>query len=441
MNEISEPRTLIIGGGGREISIGWRFKRFDSSHSVYMTGGNGLSGVVAFRNFTPAPENFEKLCQFVQKYGIDLAVIGPDRPLADGVTDAFLKAGIRVFGPTKAASKIEWSKSYGKEIMRAANIPTADYISTSSYDEAIAFAEKLDGKVVVKADGLADGKGVKVCRSMRQVRKALTEILIKRKFGKAGERVVVEKRLYGTEISAHAFCDGTSCILLPLLRDHKHLHEGNKGPMTGGMGIYGPIKADPAFMAWVKNSVILPTLKELSRRGTPFIGCLYVGLMLTQKGPMVLEYNARMGDPETQGYMRLLEDRIDLRKVFRACAEQKLNERLHQLNWRNEKCVAVSITSAGYGKDKPKIGRLIKLAKRESGHEDPGVLFHCNTLFDYEKGFYRTNGGRVFTYTRLVPPGTTDLSVVYEEIKSLVRFRGMHFRRDIGKDTSPAFLV
>jgi len=304
-------RILVVGGGGREHALVWKIAQSPLARKVFCAPGNPGTARLAENVAIPA-DDVDALSRWAVENRIDLVVVGPEGPLVLGLADRLSASGIPVFGPSAAAAQLEGSKAFAKEVMRAASIPTADHGTFDALGPALARARAAGGRVVVKADGLAAGKGVVVCSSLAEAEDALRAILVDRVHGAAGARVLVEERLEGPEVSVIALVDGERVLVLPPAQDHKRIFDGDRGPNTGGMGAFTPTPTvDAALLEEVRERVLLPTVREMRRRGTPFRGALYAGIMLTRDGLRVLEFNARFGDPETQPIlMRLPGDLV-----------------------------------------------------------------------------------------------------------------------------------
>ncbi|MES2470830.1 MAG: phosphoribosylamine--glycine ligase [Patescibacteria group bacterium] len=427
-------KALILGSGAREDSIVWRLLRFDPTMEVYAAPGNpGM----AMRGCKLIPlsldhKNFELLKDIALNLGITLVIVGPDNALVDGVVGVFTQAGIPTFGP-ETACVIEASKNYAKNLMRNIGIPTAPFETFSNYDDAAAYVRKKDGQVVVKADGLALGKGVRVCNSVNEALQALTDFMINEKVGAAGKTVVIEDKLVGTELSIHAFCDGTDAAMLLPVRDHKTLTSDPKSPMTGGMGVWGPIDIDSELMTTIKETIVMPCLQELNKRRTPFRGCLYPGLMLTADGPKVLEFNARLGDPEAQWYMRMLREDVDVYDVFLACAEgnlKRLGYGSEPFQWHNANCSVITLAAAGYP-EKPQKGDPIEGLQNYTSPNGKTVVFHGGTA--WVNGELVTNGGRVLSVSTVLG-NAEPVRNAYEPLRMGLGFSRFHYRGDIGEN-------
>jgi phosphoribosylamine--glycine ligase len=419
-------RVLIAGSGGREHALAWAVTQGHPDVEVICAPGNGGTAQFA-RNVAIAADDPVAIVRAARAAEADLVVIGPDAALANGVADACTAAGIPVFGPTAAAARIESSKWFAKMLMDTAGVPTARWRSAGAEDrdELLGFIDDLGGRCVVKADGLALGKGVTVCDDADAARAAVAACLDEGRFGSAGTRVLVEERLVGPEVSLLALSDGVNLRVLPPARDYKRARDGDTGPNTGGMGaITPPPGLDDDLLGWVEREVLAPTIAALAEEGSPFSGCLYAGLMLTADGPRVLEFNARLGDPETQVLLPVLgEDLLDL--MLSAAAGRLSPGRIALAG--TGAAAAVVLAADGYPETPPRRGDAI------TGLDalDPAVLaFHAGTTRDAD-GTVRTNGGRVLT---LVARGETvdDARRQAYAAAGTVHFEGMQFRRDIG---------
>lgn len=419
---MGNTNVLIIGSGGREHALAWKLAQSPRIGKLYVAPGNGGARQVA-QNIPIESTDIDKLLQFVVKNEIGLTVVGPDDPLALGVVDAFRARGLRIFGPTRAAAEIESSKAFAKNLMSEASIPTATFKIFSEHDKALAYVRERGVPIVIKASGLALGKGVYVCRTLAQAEVSLAEIMLDHVHKEAGSEVVIEEFLDGQEISIHAFCDGKTFVLLPPAQDHKPIRDNDEGKNTGGMGTIAPV-------AWVSadalkiigEQVVRPTLEALTKCGRPFSGLLYPGLKMTSNGLKVLEFNARFGDPETQSYMRLLK--TDLLDILEACVNGSLAEL--EIEWHSGFAVCVVIASGGYP-DEYKKGvpiRGIAEAERVSNI----VIFHAGTNFENE---LKTSGGRVLGVSAIGDTLRDALDRAYEAAR-LIQFEGIQYRNDIG---------
>jgi phosphoribosylamine--glycine ligase len=412
-------KVLLLGSGGREHALAWKIAQSPTLTKLYIAPGN--PGTAQFGTNVPVDStNIPLLLHVAREQEIDLLVVGPEAPLAAGVADAFIKAGIPVFGPTQAAAQLESSKAFAKELMRRANVPTAQAHMFENPEEAVDFARRSKQAWVVKADGLASGKGVIVAEDVEATVTAIEQLAATG----AGQLLLLEERLRGPEVSVIALCDGTNLLPLPPAQDHKRLLDGNHGPNTGGMGAYAPaphIALDD--LQTIAAQVMVPVVNELMNQGTPFRGALYAGLMLTAEGPRVLEFNARFGDPETQAILPLIEG--DFLAVLRDCAVGQM--RSDVLQWRRGAAACVVLASAGYP-ESPRKGDDIQ--GLEAVEEPNTLVFHAGT--EWDSGTMRTQGGRVLGVTGIGGSLDEALDHAYEAI-DVIHFEGMQYRRDIGR--------
>ena len=411
--------VMVIGNGAREHALVWKLKQSPKAGKIYVAPGNAGTAAIAENVDIPAGD-IEALAKAAQKYQIDLTVVGPEAPLASGVVDLFQKLRLPVFGPTKAAAQIESSKVFSKNLMQKYGIPCAQGMIFSSYSEARDYVQSQPAPLVIKADGLAAGKGVFVATSKKQALEALSDVMERKSLGNAGDRVIVEECLSGKEVSLLAFTDGkTVCPLVPAC-DYKRVFDSDQGPNTGGMGSYSPPGFfDQSQVEEAQRTVLEPAVQAMASEGMPYKGVLYAGLMVTPDGIKVLEFNARFGDPETQAIIpRLNTDLVD---IMLAVIERKLNKM--KIEWSNEACVGVVMASGGYpGKYKTgfPITGLDKL--------DRDILvFHAGTTV---KEGAVTNGGRVLTVVAKGKTLTDARARVYANIPR-IHFEGCHYRRDI----------
>lgn len=424
-------KILLIGSGGREHALAWKLKQSPSVTEIICPNGNPGIGRVAQTPKVSLP-TVQAWADYAVQHQIDLVVVGPEQPLAEGVTDACLLRGIPVFGPTKAAAQLEASKGFSKEVMRAAGIPTAHSETFTDFDSALNFGKSLGYPVVVKADGLAAGKGVAICTTEAELRQALGENLLEHRFGESSASVLVEQFLHGQEASLLALCDGTDVYLLPPSQDHKRAYDGDLGPNTGGMGTYAPAPiVTEEILSATLGKVMLPALREMAKRGMPYKGVLYAGLMIAPDGELnVLEFNCRFGDPETQVVLPLLDG--DLALALLACADGRLANHLsarsgHSLTMRPESAACVVVASGGYPGDYEK-GKIISGLDEPTGNN--AVVFHAGTALD-SNGNTVTAGGRVLGVTAWGPTLRDAISRAYGLTERL-HFDGMMFRKDIG---------
>lgn len=417
-------RVLVVGSGGREHAIIWSLKKNGSIEKIYCAPGNAGIGVDAECVPIGAME-FEKLVDFAKKENIDFTIIGMDDPLVGGIVDVFEKEGLRVFGPRKNAAIIEGSKAFSKDLMKKYGIPTAKYESFSDYDKAKEYLDKQDMPVVIKADGLALGKGVLICTTRDEAETGLKEIMLDKKFGSAGNKVVIEEFLQGPEVSVLSFCDGKTVVPMVSAQDHKRALDGDKGLNTGGMGTFSPsVFYTEEMNQECMEKIFKPTVEAMAKEGRPFVGILYFGLMLTKDGMKVIEYNARFGDPETQVVLPRLK--TDLLEIMEACIDGKLADM--NIEWYDNSAVCVVLASGGYPTAYEKgfeITGLDDIKKR-----DDIVVFHAGT--DLKDGKFVTNGGRVLGITGIGKDINEAIKIAYEGVE-IVDFEKKHFRTDIGR--------
>ncbi len=417
-------RCLVVGGGGREHALAQALARSPQVHEVLVAPGNpGIAAEPRVRCVAVAASDVDALAALADAEDVDLTVIGPEAPLVAGLADVLRARGRRVLGPGAEAARLEGSKVFAKQVMQAAGVPTAPWHAFDRFEDARAALP--DGPVVVKADGLAAGKGVVVAPDRATAEAALAEMLVARRFGAAGATVLVEACLQGEEVSVIALCDGTRALCFPPAQDHKRVGEGDTGPNTGGMGAYAPAAClDAAALDVVRRAVLEPVLAEMAARGAPFRGFLYAGLMLTPAGPMVLEFNVRFGDPEAQPLLALLGG--DPAALFAAAADGALPP--GPLPVRDGAAACVVLASEGYPAA-PRVGDPI--AGLDAAATVEGVtIHHAGTAVD-AAGALRTAGGRVLGVTATADDLSTALARCYVAADR-VRWPGLHYRRDIG---------
>ncbi len=414
-------KILVVGSGGREHALVWKFKQSPMVRDIFVAPGN--AGTAQNAKNLPISTT-EEIINWLKKNTIDLVVIGPDSYLAEGIVDKVKEIGIPVFGPTKAAAEIEWSKSFAKQFMQEEEIPTASFKVFSDFNEAHEYARNQKFPLVIKASGLALGKGVIIAKNLNEAEKALKEMMVEKIFGNAGAEVIIEEYLEGREISIHAFCDGETAILFPSSQDHKRIFDGDQGPNTGGMGTITPVPwVDNKILREIEEKIVRPTIKALKKRGRPFRGVLFPGVMITTEGPKVIEFNARFGDPETQVYMKILE--TDLVKILLACVQGNLKNQ--KITWSGKSASCIVCASGGYP-GKYKKGEIIN--GLDSTYDSGIEIFHAGTKKESDN--IVTNGGRVLGVTAVGENLKTALQKSYNAINK-ISFKGMQYRKDIGK--------
>ena len=414
---------LVIGSGGREHALCWKIKQSPKVKKLYCAPGNGgISQIAECVNISV--EDIDGLLKFALEKKIDLTVVGPEASLVKGVVDTFAQKGLKIFGPSKEASQLEGSKVFSKEFMHRRNLPTAISKIFENAAAAQDFLTKAQLPLVVKADGIAAGKGVYVCQTLKEAQVAVDEIMVQKIFGAAGDKIIIEECLVGQEASVLAISDGRHFFVLPSAQDHKRIFDDDLGPNTGGMGSYSPAPVvTPKILDAIIARVIEPTIRGMWQEGTPFKGVLYAGLMLTANGPFVLEFNTRFGDPETQSILpRLKSDLVD---IMVAACDGDLNEL--KVEWDPRPCVCVVVTSGGYpGKYK----NGFEITGLSDVTDESTVVFHAGTKND--GGTLVTAGGRVLGVTSLGKNLEGAITKAYEAIEK-INFEHMFFRRDIGQ--------
>lgn len=415
--------VLVVGGGGREHAICTALRKSPRIKKLICAPGNG--GISDIAECVPVKAtDIPGMLKLAREKSIDFVVVAPDDPLALGMVDAFEEAGIAAFGPRKDAAIIESSKVFSKSLMKKYAIPTASYEAFDNMKDALDYIEKKGAPIVVKADGLALGKGVVVAGTLQEAKNAVKEMMEDRKFGDSGSRIVIEDYMTGPEVTVLCFTDGKTIVPMPSSRDHKRAYDNNEGPNTGGMGAVCPSPDyTPRIAAECMEKIFLPTMRAMNSEGRPFKGVLYFGLMLTPDGPRVVEYNARFGDPETQPVLSLLE--TDLMEIFMAVTEERLSEL--EIKWKDGASCCVVMASGGYPL-KYSAGYEIK------GLESalPGVtVYHAGTK--KENGRYLTSGGRVLGVTATAENLRNAINKAYDAVKTIY-FKDMHYRTDIGRD-------
>lgn len=415
-------RVLVVGSGGREHAIVRALRSSPDMGDIFCAPGNGGTSTMA-HNIAVKADDIEGLLRFA-KSNADLTIVGPEDPLALGIVNVFQGEGLPVFGPCQEAALLEYSKAAAKIFMQGAGIPTGRYEIFSDYVKARLYLRKQLLPLVIKASGLARGKGVYVCHTEDEAREALDQIMVKRVHGSAGDQVVIEEYLSGREVSAHAFCDGASALLMPLACDYKRLHDGDTGPNTGGMGGYAPASwVSTPLVDQIRHEIVRRTIAALGRVGAPFVGCLYPGLMITAEGPKVLEFNARFGDPEAQVILRLLA--ADVLEIIEACISGDVQS--VPVEWKEGCVVCVVLASRGY----PTLSMYpcVPVEGIDDAEKIPGVVvFHAGTK--YHEGMFYACGGRVLSVTAWGSSLSSAHSRAYEAANK-IHFDGMQYRTDI----------
>lgn len=414
-------KILVVGSGGREHAICYSLLKGKKVDEIYCAPGNaGISEIAQCLNIKD--NDIDNLYKFTKENKVDLTIVGPEVPLVDGIVDKFEKENLRIFGPNKKCSMLEGSKAFSKEFMRKHDIPTAKYKEYMDLDEAINEIDSFGYPVVIKADGLAAGKGVVIAKDKEEGIKALKEMMNDKKFGSAGEKIVIEEFLKGIETSILAFVDNNTIVPMESAKDHKKVYNNEQGPNTGGMGTFSPSNIyDEQLSNIVKKEVLDKTLKGFKDDNLNYKGILFIGLMITEDGPKVLEYNVRFGDPETQSVLLRLE--TDLIEIIEAILENRLNE-IH-IKYDEKNAVCVMLTSGGYPESYEK-GKVITGLDKV---DEDIVIFHSGTKLINNK--LVTNGGRVIGISAKGNSLEEASKKVYENIEK-IKFEGMHYRTDIG---------
>ncbi|MBR0434727.1 MAG: phosphoribosylamine--glycine ligase [Lachnospiraceae bacterium] len=417
-------KVLIVGSGGREHAIALAVSKSKRVDKIYCAPGNAGIGTIAELVPIKAME-FEVLADFAEKEKIDLTIIGMDDPLVGGIVDVFNARSLRVFGPTKAAAILEGSKAFSKDLMKKYNIPTAAYETFDNADAAVSYLKSAKMPIVLKADGLALGKGVLICNTLDEAIDGVKEIMLDKKFGTAGARLVVEEFMTGREVSVLSYCDGTTIKTMTSAQDHKRAEDGDKGLNTGGMGTFSP---SPFYTEEIDKicmeKIYKPTVDAMKKEGREFKGIIFFGLMLTSDGPKVLEYNARFGDPETQVVLPRMKN--DIIEVMEACIDGTLDK--IDLEFENNAAVCVVLASKGYPVSYEK-GFEIKGLEKFEGKNDM-LCFHAGTAL--KDGKFITNGGRVLGVTATAPTLKEARAKAYEAT-GLIEFDNKYMRNDIGQ--------
>ncbi len=414
-------KILVVGGGGREHTILWKLAQSPKKPELYCAPGNGgISQIAACVDI--AATDIEAMVAFAKREKMDLVVVAPDDPLAMGMVDALEAEGIRAFGPRKNAAIIEASKAFSKELMKKYHIPTAEYETFSDAEKALEYVKTAKIPLVVKADGLALGKGVLICKTRQEAEQAVRQVMLEKAFGAAGNTVVIEEFLEGPEVSVLTFTDSHTILPMASAQDHKRARDNDEGLNTGGMGTFSPTpKYTPDIQQQVEREIILPTVDALNAEGRPFKGVIFFGLMLTKDGPKLLEYNARFGDPEAQSVLFRMKN--DLLEIFEAVIEERLSE--IALEFEPGAAVCVVMASGGYPEHYEK-GKEISGLNEVS---DGVVVFHAGTKL--ENGKFYTSGGRVLGVVAKGADMQAARKIAYENVEK-IHFEGAQYRKDIG---------
>ncbi|MEZ4864159.1 MAG: phosphoribosylamine--glycine ligase [Caldilineaceae bacterium] len=420
-------RILIVGNGGREHTIAWKLSQSPQVTTLYVAPGNGgterLPRVI---NIPISSIDLSSLRDFALAERVDLTVVGPEAPLVEGIVDLFQRAGLPIFGPSRRAAQLEGSKAFAKHFMERHHIPTAQAAIFDDFDEAMRFLRTQDDPPVVKASGLAAGKGVILPETMEEAAAVVQDILLNGRFGAAGNTVLLEERLSGPELSILALCDGKDFMVLPPAQDHKRLLDGDHGPNTGGMGAFAPSPlATPALLAEIEETILRPTLAGMAAEGAPYTGVLYAGLMLTPRGPHVIEFNCRLGDPETQAVLPLLQG--DLLDLLLACTTGHLASlrESHKITWQEQAALTVVLASRGYPGE---YEQGVEITGIEEAEQNDCLVFHAGTKWVDNR--LVTAGGRVLNVTATGNTLTQAAKRVYAGIRK-IHYNGAYYRKDI----------
>lgn len=415
-------KVFVVGGGGREHALAWKLSQSPLVKKIYAAPGNaGISKLAECVNIQA--EDLVGLADFAEKNSIDLTVVGPELPLTLGIVDEFERRNLRIFGPNRKASIIEESKAFAKEFMQKYHIPTAPFKIFNQKEEALKFIEESHFPLVIKADGLAFGKGAIVAEDLSSAKEAIRKIMVEKIFKEAGTKVVVEDFLEGEEVTILAFSDGKTIIPMVSSQDHKRIYDGDRGPNTGGMGAYAPtLIVDDRLMKRIYDEILEPTILGLEKEGRNFKGILYAGLMISEGGPKVMEFNCRFGDPETQVVLPLLKN--DIAEIFLSIIEGELD--LEEIEWTDHYALCVVIASPGYPGSYEKGTEIFGLERIK----DEATVFHAGTKL--YNGKFITDGGRVLGVTAIDKSMEKAIFKAYAAVDK-IKFKGMQYRRDIGR--------
>lgn len=416
-------KVLVVGGGGREHALVWKLSQSPKVKEIFCIPGNVGIAASAHCEDISYDDNFSSLIKYVKENKIDFTIVGPEAPLAEGIVNLFQKKRFKIFGPIKKATHLETSKVWAKNFMKEFSIPTAEFKTFSDLNKALSYIDKQQTEVVIKVDGLAQGKGVFITKSKEEASEACRQIMQKKLFGSAGDKIVIEKKLKGKEVSFLIITDGKSIKPLASSKDHKSVYDKNRGPNTGGMGAYSPASLKPYLFKKIMKKIAIPTLKGLQKKNIVYKGVLYFGLMIQAGEPFVLEYNCRFGDPETQVTLpRLYNDIMD---IFQAVDEENLGS--INLKWRSQAATCVVLASKGYP-DTYQKGKIIKGLEQIA--KEKNIFAFCAGI-KRENNQLITNGGRVIGITGVGKNLKESAKIAYRGIGK-INFDGMHYRKDIG---------
>ncbi len=417
-------KVLIVGSGGREHTIAWKIAQSKAVEKIFIAPGNAGSGLVG-TNVDIKVNEFEKLAEFAAKEKIGLTIVGPEDPLVNGLVDFFEEKNLNVFGPSKKAAIMEGSKTFTRDLLKKYNIPSAEYAAFENAEEAKAYLKEKGAPIVVKADGLAAGKGVVVAETIEEAEQAINEMILDKRFGGAGAKILLEEKLLGEEASYLIFSDGKNILPMVSSQDHKRIFDQDRGPNTGGMGAYSPAPIVTKEMEQrVLKEIMQPTVDAMAKEGRTFKGILYAGLMITENGPKIVEFNARFGDPETQVILPRLKS--DLAEIMQACIDGNLNEK--EIKWGEKACCCVVMASGGYPGKYEKGREITGLEEANSLPET--VVFHAGTK--EKEGKILSNGGRVLGVTALGNSIREAIDNAYKAVEK-ISFKGAFNRKDIGQ--------